>query len=1194
MTDSSNDADVPEDVPAIPRRRLLRPRNILLLALFVAVAGLLLAPTILSRSGLHHSLAKRLTAGTNWNIEVGEMDISWLGQSTLRDTVIADDAGNTLATIPHVESTHGLLKLLQGDCGEIEMHQPELNLTVWEGGSSLEEFLDEFSSPSSGMSPSYLLNVHDATVRISQRETHARTVFEKLNLVHSSGKKTPTFDLQTRLVSAPLTDSPIDDTGRLRIMRETVSPTVSPTESSASRETFRIVAQDVDLSRLETIARRFVSDAQLIGRISTDLAIDWPSTKSHSVLLRGELSGTGLDISSASRLKSDHFQIEQLQALGRIDLDGNNVRFDNVRIESDVLKLRANGDAGLIALTKLKTDVANRSNEASRSELNAESAHYQNPLNIDAKIDLARIAAMLPTTLNLKQGLTIQSGELSVRAAAKNTGGTQRLTANIVSTPLTGEIDHQPIVWDAPFRARVNASLDPIAGMRLDNVACDSSFFGFHVLPTESGYDIDGRCELDHLTKELAAFSDFSGIPPAGRVQLKAKIDTPSDNSFNLAGTLSSAGIRWSPGSVNSAGLEPMSARFSASGTSTGLFPQSLDAFEFDMTAAGDEFRLVQVQPFEFPLSQDSTCEFKANARGNLATWQDRLAMFSNSVSQSDTTQAATVSNLSLRGTGRLTATVRITPQAILFDNGQAQFDRLIIQQGNTVFIDPLVDGQFAFAYDQQTGDMTFRNTKLDGRFSSLETRNLVVSAPVDGAQAQIEGSVHLHSKLRQSVRSALTPRRQPMEGKLQAELRMAKNSAKPQFELHGNVFDFTMNDEFNRPQWNDSEIRFQSAGGWNNRGALVVQHAQIDGTDLGVRAGGQVEWISGKPVIDVQGEARYDHEKLIALAHAFMLDSMPQDFVATGKGIAPFSLRGPIPSIVNQRWHVPRSFDAGFEFKVDSLKTGDLNFGEAEVAGRLRNGILAIRPLAVAVNQGTLRISPVIDLQTRPTLELRNSSLSKLELSEPRARTLIGYAAPLLADAARLQGQASIYIDRARIPLDQPALAHVEGVCQIHNATATPGPLAHEFSSMIGQVQSALSRKPMNLADAGDIRISEQAVRIRMANGSVFHDNLEVMVKNTPVRTRGSININQRLSLVAQVPIKDKWLSAGGKQTEQLLGSLRGRTIDVPVEGTLSRPHVDRSFVANLARQATGSAVENLLRDQVGSKLKNVFEKLK
>ncbi|MBC8116135.1 MAG: hypothetical protein H7062_17250, partial [Candidatus Saccharimonas sp.] len=93
--------------------------------------------------------------------------------------------------------------------------------------------------------------------------------------------------------------------------------------------------------------------------------------------------------------------------------------------------------------------------------------------------------------------------------------------------------------------------------------------------------------------------------------------------------------------------------------------------------------------------------------------------------------------------------------------------------------------------------------------------------------------------------------------------------------------------------------------------------------------------------------------------------------------------------------------------------------------------------------------------------------------------------------------------------------------------------------------------------------------------------------IKDVTLRTSGSVGMDETLNLIAEFGIPDDWIG-----NTKLLAGLKGKSIRIPIGGTLSRPHPDSRILGELTKQLGGSALEGLLEKNLDNKLDGLFKK--
>jgi hypothetical protein len=109
--------------------------------------------------------------------------------------------------------------------------------------------------------------------------------------------------------------------------------------------------------------------------------------------------------------------------------------------------------------------------------------------------------------------------------------------------------------------------------------------------------------------------------------------------------------------------------------------------------------------------------------------------------------------------------------------------------------------------------------------------------------------------------------------------------------------------------------------------------------------------------------------------------------------------------------------------------------------------------------------------------------------------------------------------------------------------------------------------------------------VSFRVAEGRVAHQDLQMQIGDVSIRTRGWVGMNQQLSMVAEVPIQDDWVAQ-----RRWLAGLRGQKLQIPVSGSLQRPHLDRRVLQNLSRDSVRGAAEGLIQQELQRQLEKLL----
>ena len=198
------------------------------------------------------------------------------------------------------------------------------------------------------------------------------------------------------------------------------------------------------------------------------------------------------------------------------------------------------------------------------------------------------------------------------------------------------------------------------------------------------------------------------------------------------------------------------------------------------------------------------------------------------------------------------------------------------------------------------------------------------------------------------------------------------------------------------------------------------------------------------------------------------------------------------------------------------------------------------------------------------------------------------------MADATRVDGRFSVILGKGALPVSDPSAGEVSGQFAIHEAQLSPGPFADQVIAVVDRIKAltkSRSLRPADLLSLAEqstssasggrervwVTLPEQQVPFRMIDRRVHHEGLILVTKEATLKTRGSVGLDESLDLIVEVPVRDEWIA----QNKQL-SSLRGKTLNIPVRGSLTAPQLDLRVFESLARDALTAPVENLLENEL------------
>ncbi|MCA9150484.1 MAG: hypothetical protein KDA92_14335, partial [Planctomycetales bacterium] len=523
--------------------------------------------------------------------------------------------------------------------------------------------------------------------------------------------------------------------------------------------------------------------------------------------------------------------------------------------------------------------------------------------------------------------------------------------------------------------------------------------------------------------------------------------------------------------------------------------------------------------------------------------------------------------------------------------------------------------------YDISSGTVSCDSATMASTVVSLRASHLRWPPP---ARLDESGLLHYRTDL-----GKLTHRWQPnadtrIAGHLEGRLQFAPDDDGLSFSSEQQIKNFAMEsrDAAGRGYqklWQEKVLNLNATGQWQpTADQLTLSEGRLAFDGFECQATGQLTDLSRTLQANLQGNTQIDLEKLQRRLQPWVGDELK----LTGVSTDPFEIAGPLrerestaptmlvaqaASASTQRnrsvelprdraisatsaAYVPAKLQAAGGLSWESASGWGFQSGADRLHLQLADQVVTADPLSLPMAGGRVHLSPRVELMPPLLLTLPAGPLvERVAITPEMCQSWMKYVAPLVADATAAQGEFSLRVANAQVPLLIPAQASAEGSITIHAARVGPGPLAREILSLAQQVQSLI--RPQAAAnnylntEANWVDLPEQHVSFRVNNGVVAHDGLTMQIGEVTVRTRGSVGLDQQIALTAYVPIQDDWVT-----NQRWLAGLRGQTLEVPIRGTLQRPQLDRRALATLTQQTVRGAAEGLLQDELQRQLNRLI----
>ncbi len=1155
------------------------------------VVGLWLLPIALAWTSLRNQPIVVALSGINGTLSSRSASFGWFSPIVYNDVEIRDAAGNVVLTVAEIRSDRPLLHLATHprNVGKFRLLRPELSLEMRPDGSNLEDVLAPLlhkDTPSSG-GIGIGLEVVDGTINLHDMATDDRW---RVDQYQTTLRLEPTSPLPAEWSlsgNVALKGGPAKFALAYLPTGSATTLALSPaTDADNTAERVEAHIDPLPIAIFRSVLARVLPEVQIAGLLSADFQYR-------------------IGAADAPRQLQGQFQIDQL-ALSAAPLGKDVLRLASLKLpcqvswlgrEIDLKQLGIACDVGAIAVSGHTTLPENSSTRTLAQWL-------RESFDVKGNLDLAKLAALLPDTLHVRQSARITSGAVQLALSSVQADGAHRWTGQMMTSNITGVNDGRAVKWEQPVVVAFNLE-DSAAGPVIEKLDCLSNFIHVTAAGTLDKFSADASCDLNQLAAELGQFLDLGDAKPAGDGRGTIRYERADDGSFqaDASGEVRNFHLVL-PG--KKAWTETL---LTGSLSVAGQIPQTsitqIDKASLDITSGGakgatvDHLTIQLLEPLTnfTSLAAASQGRVQARLQGDLTRWQPRLAPLID------------VSAWQLGGSCDLSATAAYSSKGM-----DIQDIHGVVQQlhacGSGWFIDePTVEIKAAANWDSVKRTLRLDQPTLLSSTVSVTAKQVSLQMPLKGPatlQGTVTGQADL-ARLSAWTHDPRTPVGNVATGRLSGEANFTQTGTVSTANLAAAVDDLIVYAGMpigpangqkagflpgaGRPTqpaviWQEKRLTL-SAGGKYDRAADILKLDSLDVTSAALHAkgSGQISQLTGEQNADLKGQLDYDWQTMSGLLQPYLGSQVR----FTGRQSRQFALRGPLAAAGSTdkadayAWLKPLVVEGGIGWTTADVH--GLKFGAAAVDARLADGTVSfIKPLEVALRDGQsgqfifvpqLRFSPA-----PAQLLLGAGPLARqVRISQEMCGQWLKFVAPLVADASKSDGSFSLDLQGGRIPLADPTGGDVAGKLTIISAEIAPGPIVEPFAFIGQQLQALLQGKtpPLNPSSVRPlVNFSPQTVDFRLVNHRVYHDRIEMTIGGTVIRTRGSVGLaDESLIMEAEVALRTTAPLIGGKQPAG-----DQQTIRIPISGTLKKPVLDPRAMEQLVAQVLKNGTRNLIRN--------------
>ncbi len=551
MSDSIPPPDssaTPDSNPPKKKKRRLWKKLLIGLLVIVILIGVLiaLAPMIISTDAVKSIALGQVNKQLNGRVDIASWSIGWT--SGLRaDGIRVYDASN--AQIAQVKSAGTQLSLIGAARGNLDFGQTVLDsldadMDIDKNGKSNFEKLVK-SSDSPAAKPAAPPSDNSAPAKPAGKPTKLPKLkgdFKLLNAkikVHQEGQPETLFvTADGGAVIADL-NQPIDHKlvvtmqigqngkpGKLTVAGKAVAVKNDEVDLNTANADEAVTIESIDLPGLAPFIPASAGVIPRSGVINGQLALNLKDGK--SAVASGTINGKNIKI-GGDALKGDEFVTQLFQiAIAPITINMPNGPTDvnaiTIAAEKPLAVTFDQGGVTADVNVPLSAVINLAANKAPGAAGN---------LNLDANVDVGKLAAMLPHLFQIPKGTQINSGQFSQTLVVAITPDVATVTAKTGLTGVAGTKDSKPvkltdITVDLAAKVRgSNTALPDLRDLVLD-LKTGSNFASAHFeAPTITSLKGSAQADLQKLQAEVSQVFDFNGSQLAGNFALA--VDTTGD-----------------------------------------------------------------------------------------------------------------------------------------------------------------------------------------------------------------------------------------------------------------------------------------------------------------------------------------------------------------------------------------------------------------------------------------------------------------------------------------------------------------------------------------------------------------------------------------------------------------------------------------------------------------------------------------
>lgn len=1126
-----------EKKPGFWRDRRFVPAMVALAV--VLVFGML--PWVVAHSPLVSAILQRSTADLEGTVRAKSASLGWFSPVVLYGVEVYDRQGNLVLEVPRLVGDKALLALLfeTASLGRFQLDAPKLHLVLREGGSNLEDLLARWLDPKQPARQfEVAVTASEASIAVMDQRTRRTWQVDAVG-VELSVPAERTKPIELRLwgnVPGQLRAGLVEVS--LEVHRNSAEANgVAPPEAVDS---LLLKTEGGPLGLAEPLLRRLVAGLELSGRCTGSLSCRWDHAgPGRRVLLEGKLRAEEMRFALPA-LGRDRPALAWVEASGRLLWQEGRLECQRVAVECE---------AGRLAMTGTLDWGEQYARQWGAGLL-------RQVCEVRGEVDLARLAAMLPGTLRIQKGTQVTSGQLRFEYAGRRQrqGNFEGMVwqARVEAANLTGLREGRRIAWQQPILLNLAAHESP-QGPVIETLQCDSNFMRLRAAGNRDLLTATATFDLSRLADQSAGFVDLGGLKLAGEGTAQLSWERYQAEYFETMGEVRILGFRLALPGRPAWSETALSAGFTATGQADFRNNNRIETAAARIEAGPDQLHARLMQP---AAALEDQWPVELHARGQLGRWQDRLGPWFD------------LARWRFGGDFELLSAVRWGKNTLALEQTRASGTHLAIVGPALDIQEPKAELTLAMRWDSPARRLELQHARLATSAGTLQTKDFLLALP-PGGSVRLSGTVEASAsieRLQAWLGPAGTRPAWQLAGQVRARAEIQQIGSMITARFDAAATDFIATHPAGQ-RLQEKEVRMAGRGSYNDVSrSFQIDQVELVSSTVGIAGTGKISRPDGQTDLELAGTINYDFEQISQLIRSRFGEGV---WIA-GRGASPFAYHGPLAG---------QGAVANLGFAWHGAEVYGFQIGAGELDATYARGVLEIKPLSLAVNEGQVQLAPRVHIVPGPVeVTLQPGRVAhQVRINPIICAHGLEYIAPVLAGIASAEGVFSIELDNCRIPIDAPGRGDLSGRLIVHDVRVGPGYLI--------QALAELTRR------ASQVQITRQSVvPFRMVDGRIYHRDLELVFPEVTLRMYGSVGVeDQSLAMMAEMPIPPQWQS-----NPAVAAALRNQVIQIPISGTLRKPTIDRRAFDQLARQFMQNAAQNMLETQLNKQLQRILRPAK